>query len=71
MTKRTEIIAKIEAAAKAKGMTFEFDRKGGNHDIYKLGGVMIPVGRHRDFGNSYAVMVYKECQIKLGKGWWK
>jgi hypothetical protein len=71
MPKRTEIIKKITKAATANGMTFAFDRRGGNHDIYKLDGMPIPVGRHRDFDPSYAVMVYKECEPKLGKGWWK
>ena len=71
MPKRRDILKKITEAAKAKGVTFEFARKGGNHDIYKLDGAPIPVGRHRDFEESYAVMLYKECECKLGKGWWK
>lgn len=71
MPKRSEILKAITKAAAAKGMVFEFSRRGGNHDIYKLDGVMIPIGHHRDFEQSYAVMVYKECEPKLGKGWWK
>lgn len=55
----------------AKGMTFLFKRRGGNHDIYTLDGVKIPIGRHRDFDNGYAEMVYRECEVKLGRGWWK
>lgn len=71
MPKRAEIIKRITKAAEAKEMTFGFDRRGGNHDIYKLDGLSIPVGRHRDFDEDYAVMLYKECEPKLGKGWWK
>lgn len=71
MPKRTEILRNIERAAKARGMTFEFGRRGANHDIFKLDGLSIPIGRHRDFDPSYAVMVYRECETKLGKGWWK
>lgn len=52
-------------------MVFEFDRRGGNHDIYELDGLMVPIGHHRNFDERYAVMVYKECEPKLGKGWWK
>jgi len=54
-----------------KPKAFQFIRRGGNHDIYKLDGLTIPIGHHRDFDPSYAVMVYKECAPKLGKGWWK
>lgn len=71
MPKRTEVIKKISKAAAAAGLTFDFKREGGNHTIYNLDGDMIPIGRHRDFEPSYAVMVYRECENKLGKGWWK
>lgn len=39
--------------------------------MYKLDGLQIAIGRHRDFDPHYAVMVYKECEPKLGTGWWK
>jgi hypothetical protein len=32
---------------------------------------MIPIGPHRQFDHLYAEMVYKQCEPKLGKGWWK
>lgn len=71
MPKRTEILKNIEKAAQAAGMSFDFKRRGGNHDIFSLDGLLIPVGRHRDFERRYAEMVYAECEPKLGKGWWK
>lgn len=71
MTSRKELIKKIEDAAKAAGIEWEYARPGGNHTIYKLGGVMIPVGNHRQFDEHYARTVYKECEVKLGKDWWK
>lgn len=71
MPKRTEVIKKIEKAAKAQGMAFALKRHGGNHDVYSLDGLPVPLGRHRDFDAGYADMVYRECQPKLGKGWWR
>lgn len=71
MPKRAEVIKKIQQAAKAKGMAFDVKRRGGNHDIYSLDGLMVPVGRHSEFGNRYTETVYKECEAKLGKGWWR
>lgn len=71
MPKRTELIKKIEKAANANGIAFTLKRRGGNHDVYNLDGLMIPVERHRELTNQYAEKVYRECQPKLGKGWWR
>jgi hypothetical protein len=71
MPKRTEVIKKIEKAAAMCDLAFSFKRHGGNHDIYDLDGVMIPIERHRQLDNGYANMVYRQCEVKLGKGWWK
>ncbi|WP_240505132.1 hypothetical protein [Nocardia mangyaensis] len=38
MTKRNDLLRKIGDAAKAAGLTWEVEREGGNHTIYKLGG---------------------------------
>jgi hypothetical protein len=71
MPKRTEIIKRIGRAAKAAGMKFEIKREGANHTIYSLDGLTIAVGRHNEFGQRYAEMIYKQCEPKLGTGWWK
>lgn len=71
MPSRDEILSRIKKAAKARGMQFVQDRQGGNHTLYDLDGLMITVGRHRQFGNRYAETVYKQCAVKLGKDWWK
>lgn len=71
MPSRNEILKKITKAAADKGLTFVESREGGSHTIFNLDGLMIPVGRHRQFEKRYAETVYKECEPKLGKGWWK
>ncbi|QFG14145.1 HicA-like toxin [Mycobacterium phage Curiosium] len=71
MPKRTEVIAKIRKAAKAKGLRLESVRKGANHEIFDLDGVMVPIGNHKILDGYLALKIYKECEPKLGKGWWR
>ena len=51
-------------------MTFELARQGANHEFYSLDGLMIPI-RHREVGEGLTEAIYRECQDKLGKGWWR
>lgn len=69
--RRRDLIKTIAAEAARQGLAWELARTGANHDIYRLDGLMIPVGRHRDLDRDYAAMVYRECEAKLGKGWWR
>ena len=71
MPKRAEIIRNIERAAKAAELKFMQVREGANHSIYDLDGVMIPIARHRELGQRYAETVYKQCETKLGRSWWR
>lgn len=66
-----EVIKRIRKAAKGKGLSFALDRNGSNHDVSTLDGLMIPVPRHSEVGNLFAEKVSKECEPKLGEGWWK
>ncbi|KLO33372.1 hypothetical protein ABH37_00405 [Mycobacterium haemophilum] len=65
------MISKIEKAAKRAELKFMLLREGANHTIYDLDGVMIPIARHREFGQRYAETIYKQCETKLGRGWWR
>jgi hypothetical protein len=67
---RGDVIKRITKAAKAAGLTFELRREGANHAIYSLGGLMIPIPRH-DIDNRLVEQIYKECEPKLGRRWWK
>jgi hypothetical protein len=70
--KRKEVIERIAAEAASQGVRWAVKRSGANHDIYVLGdGKLIPIGRHRELGNGYAEMVWKQCGEVLGEGWWK
>lgn len=69
--KRKDVIRTISDAAKIRGLTWELARKGANHDIYTLVGLVIPIPRHRELGEQLAVTIFKQCEPKLGKRWWR
>lgn len=67
---RRLLIKKIAAAAKASGLAWEVDHEGGNHTIYALDGLMIPIPRHIEIGDRRAADIFKECEPKLGRREW-
>lgn len=71
MPKRAEIIRKIEKAAQAAELKLILLREGANHTIYDLDGLMLPIARHKELGQRYAETVYRQCETKLGRGWWR
>lgn len=71
MPQTAKVIETIENAAKQAGLTFQVLRQGGNHTIYSLDGLMIPVARHPSTDGYLEVRIYKQAEPKLGKGWWR
>lgn len=69
--KRREVVKKIAAEARSQGVEWTLAREGANHTVYELAGVMIPIPRHAELGETFAVEIFKECQDILGKGWWR
>ena len=62
---------RIRREAVRQGLEFELGREGANHSVYLLDGLVIPIPRHRDIGERLTEQIYRECQEKLGKGWWR
>ena len=71
VSKPRDIVKRIAAEAKRQGLNFALDREGANHTIYSLDGIIIPIPRHREVNERTAEGIYRECQEKLGKGWWR
>lgn len=69
--RRREVVERIEAEARRSGVEWTLERRGANHDVYSLAALKIPIARHRELGNRYAEMVWKECEPVLGAGWWR
>ena len=65
------MVKKIAAEAKRRGVVWQLAREGANHSVYTLDGVVIPIPRHKELGETFAVDIFKECQDVLGKGWWR
>lgn len=71
MTRPRDIVRRIGREAKRQNLDFGLDREGSNHTVYKLDGTMIAIPRHNDIGEGLTEAIYKQCQDKLGKGWWR
>ena len=71
MPKTTTVIRNIKAAADKAGLNFQHLREGGNHTIYSLDGLIVPIARHATTDGYLEVRIYKICEAKLGKGWWR
>jgi hypothetical protein len=71
MTQRREIIKRINKAARAAEVEWDVLREGANHTVYTLDGLRIPIPRHRDIAEGTTEAIYKECEPKLGKDWWR
>ena len=52
--KQRDLIKKLEAAG------FQFDRHGGNHDIYKRGDDREKIPRHREINESLAKAILRK-----------
>lgn len=71
MPKTAAVIRNIETAARRAGLSWEHLREGGNHTIYSLDGLIVPIARHATTDGYLETRIYKICEAKLGKGWWR
>jgi hypothetical protein len=69
--RRHEVIKKIKKEAKAQAVDWALVRQGANHEIYSLGGTIVPIPRHTEIDDQFARTIWKECEVQLGKGWWR
>lgn len=69
--KRRDLIRRIAKAAAKQGVTWDVERDGGRHTVYTLDGLRIIVPRHNEINEITAQGILKDCEPKLGKGWWR
>jgi hypothetical protein len=69
--KRREVIKRISKEAKAQRIAWDLDREGAQHTVYTLAGLPIPIPRHNEIHDRLAEEIFKECEPKLGKRWWR
>jgi hypothetical protein len=69
--KRRELLKAIAAAARNADLSWALLRQGANHEVYSLDGLVIPIPRHTEINELTAESIFKECEPKLGRRWWK
>ena len=71
MVKRDEIERRIRREARRQGVRWTLDREGARHSVFRLGNTVIPIPRHVEIGEGLARDILRECEVELGKNWWK
>lgn len=69
--KKRDLIKQIGDEATAQGKVWELARQGANHEVWNLDSVRIPIPRHNEVGEMLAMQIFKQCESKLGEGWWR
>lgn len=69
--KRGDVIKKLKAAAKAKGLQFEMIKLT-RHDAVKVGSTTKTLGRHSEIDDLTARKFWDQFADEFGgKGWWR
>lgn len=71
MTKRRDLLKRIRAGARDRGIPFSLKKHGGCHDIWLIGNQPITIPRHKELDDDLAKEIYSQCQKTLGEGWWR
>jgi hypothetical protein len=69
--KRRELLKKITAAARSRGLTLEQIREGANHTIFAIGDHQFPVPRHNEINEYTAQAIMRDLTDQLGEDWWR
>jgi hypothetical protein len=69
--KRSELIRRIATTARRHGLTWEFVREGGDHEIWELDGQRVTIPRHREVGELTSGRILRDLEPRFGKRWWR
>jgi len=62
VVKNGVLLQELRKIAKAKGLTLNLVRHGGNHDLYELGTVRLTVPRHPEVNEMTAKSIIREAK---------
>ncbi|OJV26896.1 MAG: hypothetical protein BGO26_04685 [Actinobacteria bacterium 69-20] len=67
--KRRELIAQISALARTHGMSWQPrpGRQRGPHEVFLLGGQVVPIPRHREIGEMLARSIIRQAERIIGE----
>lgn len=69
--KHRDLLKRIAQESRQQGVEWRMVRRGANHDVHALEGLIIPIPRHTEIGERVALEIFKECEPILGVRWWK
>jgi hypothetical protein len=69
--RRRHLITRVHARARVRGREWAVDRKGGRHDLWRCGGTVVTIPRHREINELTARGIMKALEAELGEGWWR
>jgi hypothetical protein len=69
--RRAEMIRHIRRRARTVGLTFEIERQGREHEIWRCGWVEVAIPRHRVVSPGTTERTFRDLEPVLGEGWWR
>jgi len=61
----------IGDAARARNVSWVFEREGAEHEIWAIGGRTFSIPRHRELREQTARAILKAAEEELGERWWE
>jgi hypothetical protein len=68
--KRRDVLKKLRAQARAKGLEFE-EYELTNHTGIRVGNTASTLGRHSEIDDLTARKFFDQFAAEFGKGWWR
>ena len=62
--KRADLLRRLDRLAADTGVDFRLHRHGGRLDVYRFGGAMVIVPRHREIEEQTARAILRNCDRK-------
>ena len=66
---RRKLLKILNNEANLKGFELRKVREGGNHTIYEIGAIRVPIPMHRELNKNLVLQLVKELEPILGNEW--
>ncbi len=65
------LVAAVRTRARQVGVTWQLERRGGRHDLWRCGATVVTIPRHRELNELTAGGIMKALERELGERWWR
>lgn len=69
--KRADHVREIGDAARSAGIEMALIRQGGEHEVWRCGGVQFSIPRHRELTPGVVANNRSRLAAVFGEGWWR